>query len=198
MAVQVYHGPAGMSLGRMLAILEATEAVAPLAQAAAPKAVEIPVMSAVAAPKVERASSPMVASQATAAASIVEVKGRGLAERIAGLKGLEIECPYAAGVELALGTDGRLHLLAGAGESGPSLGVSDAAQRLLTAAAWAGDHAKLLRAACPAFGGGDPVLHVVVREAREARGLLDTGMRVHLLSRVEVGGVAGWVVVDLN
>jgi hypothetical protein len=39
MAVQVFRGPAGMSLGRMLAILEATETIVPVAQVAAPKAV---------------------------------------------------------------------------------------------------------------------------------------------------------------
>jgi hypothetical protein len=110
-----------------------------------------------------------------------------------------LECPYAKGVELAAGADGGLHLVAVVGFGTPALGVGDAAGQLLTAAAWAGDHAKLLAAACPTLKAiDDPVLHVLTTSAREARGLLDTGMRIHLVTRVEVAGTVAFGVADLN
>ena len=78
--------------------------------------------------------------------------------------------------------------------------IGDAAKKLLTAAAWAHDHAQLLVAACPQLTDAeqDPVLHVITENAREARGLLDTGMRVHLVSKVVIEGKPGWAVSDLN
>ncbi len=99
-----------------------------------------------------------------------------------GLTLLDITCPYAPAVMLASENDGTLHLLARGG--------SDSVPSLLAAAAWAGEHAKLLARAFPAIHErtiqAGPVLHVTTDDARSARGLLDTAVRVHLV--VEVGG----------
>ena len=186
MAVPVFRGAADTGVSDLLALIAATPtAAAPARPAPAP--ITIPTVSA---PAPE--PTPVVAVRPTRPEHV------SLAARVPGLNALGLDCPYAKGVELATGADGRLHLVAGAGANGSSLGVSDAAQRLLTGAAWANDHAKLLRAACPALKDVEPVLHVVTANAKEARGLLDTGMRLHLLSRVEVGGAVGWAVADLN
>lgn len=101
---------------------------------------------------------------------------------------LDAACPYAPEVRLAAGKEGQLHLVAEAASEGALMG----------AAAWADAHAGLLRAAHPGMlkGGVDsvPTLHVVTKDARAARSLLDTGLRVHLA--VEVGGA--WALRELN
>jgi len=203
MAVQVYRGPADLGVGEVLSIVaSAKRAPAPLAPAM-PKIPAPPVRATPDIPKIEVpkfapgtiAPRPIATNGSAAAPVPAGPASSELAERIPGLKSLGLDCPYAPGVELAAAPDARLHLVAVANGT---LTVSEAAQRLLTAAAWANDHAKLLHAACPALKQVDPVLHVVTAHAKDARGLLDTGMRVHLLSRVEVGGVVGWAVADLN
>jgi hypothetical protein len=198
MAVQVYHGSSDLSIAEVLDIIASSRHKAPQTAARPtpniPK-IEVPrIAPGTIAPRPiplngsARAPIPLVPAPPTATP-------RALADQIPGLKSLSLDCPYAPGVELAAAPDARLHLVAGANGT---LSVSEAAQRLLTAAAWANDHAKLLHAACPTLKQVDPVLHVVTTHAKEARGLLDTGMRVHLLSRVEVNGAVGWAVSDLN
>lgn len=102
-----------------------------------------------------------------------------LAGLISGLRPISIRCPYAPGVELALGSSGVLHLVSP---------MQQGAGALLTAAAWAQSHASLLEAARPeelnmAHPEG-PVLHVVTSDAKLARPMLDTGVRVHLVLKV--------------
>lgn len=108
-----------------------------------------------------------------------------------GLRLLATICPIAPGVRLAAGGDGSLHLVAFTDTPGVT-------RDLLGAAAWADQHAELLAAAhagvlrvSEAWG---PTLHVVTREAKSCRALLDTGVRVHLA--VGVGGA--WAVRGLN
>ncbi len=103
-----------------------------------------------------------------------------LAAHIAGLRPLSFRCPYAPDVELALGSSGVLHLVSPMQQGGPGA--------LLTVAAWAQSHASLLEAARPeelnmAHPEG-PVLHVVTSDAKVARPMLDTGVRVHLMLKV--------------
>jgi hypothetical protein len=103
-----------------------------------------------------------------------------LAAHIAGLRPLSFRCPYAPNVELALGSSGVLHLVSPMQQGGPGA--------LLTVAAWAQSHASLLEAARPeelnmAHPEG-PVLHVVTSDAKVARPMLDTGVRVHLMLKV--------------
>lgn len=109
------------------------------------------------------------------------------------LRGLGTTCPVAPGVVLAHGSEGALHLLADAGAS-PEAGV----RGLLAAAAWADAHADLLEAAHAGAIRGvrehGATLHLVTRDAKACRGLLDTGVHVHLA--VRAGGA--WVVTALN
>jgi hypothetical protein len=119
---------------------------------------------------------------------------QALAGFVPGLTMIDAVCPYAAGVELAMGSDG-LHLLVSSVKAGTS--VSDAVQQLLTAAAWADDHAGLLASAHPMLAGSNrPVLHLFTDEPKSARGVLNTAMRVHLLAATASG--REWVCRDLN
>lgn len=103
-----------------------------------------------------------------------------LAGMIQGLEPLGFRCPYAPNVELAVGAAGVLHLVSPLHEGG--------AGPLLTAAAWAQSHAPLLEAARPASLNmthpDGPVLHVITSDAKSARPMLDTGVRVHLMLKV--------------
>jgi hypothetical protein len=99
---------------------------------------------------------------------------------LGGLEPLSFRCPYAPSVELAVGAAGVLHLVSPMQEGG--------AGPLLTAAAWAQSHAQLLEAARPASLNmthpDGPVLHVITSDAKAARPMLDTGVRVHLVLKV--------------
>lgn len=98
------------------------------------------------------------------------------------LEWLGIECPDSPGVSLALDGDGRLHLIARGA-------TADAAMGLAAAKAWALRHAGLLDAACRATAERvlradlTPTLTLLTEDARTARALLDTEVRVHLLVR---------------
>ncbi|HYE62146.1 MAG TPA: hypothetical protein VD997_09125 [Phycisphaerales bacterium] len=107
---------------------------------------------------------------------------------------LTITCPYAPSIRMAADAQGRLHLLAL-----DDIDPSDGAARLLTAASWANDHAPLLVAAAPALkSAADPALHVLTNDAKLVRPLLDTGLRLHAITRVEVGGQSITAVIALN
>ncbi len=141
-------------------------------------------------PEPEAASAAPMASDVTTPAE--GVPAPALLDALA-LRGLGTACPPAPGVVLAHGADGALHLLADAGAS-PEAGV----RGLLAAAAWADAHAGLLEAAHAGAIRGvrehGATLHLVTRDAKACRGLLDTGVRVHLA--VRAGGA--WVVTALN
>jgi hypothetical protein len=133
------------------------------------------------------APGPQVATKPGAAVSRAargRESARVLAESIPGLSALPFRCPYAPGVELALGPGGGLHLVASISGDGEAIGPAS----LLTAASWAQSHAALLEAARPAEVNmshpDGPVLHVITTDARLARPMLDTGVRVHLVLRV--------------
>lgn len=110
-----------------------------------------------------------------------------------GLRPLEIRCPYAPGVVICSGEGGSLHLVA----SGTTR-AGHFVQELLAAASWADDHAALLEAASAgalrAIGASGPVLHLVVSDAKGARALIDTGVRLHLALAVD----GKHVFADLN
>jgi hypothetical protein len=120
-------------------------------------------------------------------------------EGLPGMTMLRTTCPYAAGITLWSGDGGSLHLV---GRSGGGQDPGDVVGRLLAAAAWADDHAALLEEAHPGAIRGvsehGPVLHLVVEDAKGARPLLDTGVRVHLAVRVEIAGQTHTVLRDLN
>lgn len=109
---------------------------------------------------------------------------RSLAALIPGLRGLDVRCPSAAGVELAVGPDGGLHLLA---EHAEVVGEPvRSVESLLAAAAWSRLNAELLRRVFPdlRIGGDAVVLHLLTERPASVRGLYDTSVRVHALVRV--------------
>ncbi|HPO94010.1 MAG TPA: hypothetical protein PL072_11115 [Phycisphaerales bacterium] len=111
-------------------------------------------------------------------------------------------------MELAADQLGRLHVLARFDQDHvdeTSLGV------LLIAAEWAKAHAALLKAAAPALctsasshstpaidTAALPIKHVFTDQPRKVRRLLETDVRVHLLSPVRVAGHDGWFCTPLN
>jgi hypothetical protein len=106
---------------------------------------------------------------------------------VLGLRPVEFHCPIAPRVLLGVSDDGNLHLVAN-GEG--------AERDLLGVASWVDQHGGLLQAALKQqnLRTDTPTLHVVSRDARACRALLDTGIRAHLA--VEAGGK--WVVRPLN
>ena len=114
-----------------------------------------------------------------------------------GLAAIGLSCPYAARLTLCADGAGALHLVASRiGAASTTLDQDVAA--LLQAASWADAHADLLEAAS---GGklrrvreAGPVLHLVTTDARGARPLLDTGVRVHLATPLP----EGWATHELN
>ncbi len=100
-----------------------------------------------------------------------------LAALIDGLTPLDIRCPYASNIELALDKTGSLHLIA----SDPASAGSD----LLTVDAWSRAHASLIAQAVTSLSPGwQSHRHIVVENAPPARGLLDADVRVHLCIEV--------------
>ena len=114
------------------------------------------------------------------------------AAELLGLRPLSSTCPYAPGVTLAGGEGGRLHLVVAASGAGGDCSLDEGVKRLLTAAAWADDHAGLLESAHPETLAGvranGPMLHLLTADAKSARGLLDTGVRVHLVATANAEG----------
>lgn len=177
---------------------------------------EAEVNSAVASEGSDRAEAPVSAASAVQVAlpevrspptssAAREAAGRGamapgsLAQHL-GLAALPVRCPHAPGVELAIDGDGGLHLLAHmAGQGGMAApGGHDPVHALLAASAWAAEHTPLLQFAAPAMKDWCPTLHVLTGDAKAVRGLLATGIRVHLLSPVSVAGREGWFCGALN
>lgn len=113
-----------------------------------------------------------------------------------GLRPLAATCPLAPGVVLARGSGGELHLVTHATEKEADRAVGG----LLAAAAWSEQHRSLLDAAFPGGAACEsgPALHVVVDDARGARGLLDTGVRVHLAVEASLDGRIVRVAKELN
>lgn len=140
------------------------------------------------------ASEPRASTQAVAA----EFGAQDLVACIEGLAAMDAHCPYAEHVRFALDAQGQLHLLVE-----PRTGF-DAVQELLAAAAWSRDHATLLAkvdrrlTGWNAEGGLTPTLHVLTEDARIARGLFESAIRVHVLSRVTIQGRAMTVAKLLN
>jgi hypothetical protein len=145
---------------------------------------------------------PPAPAPAAAAPSAIPGAPSALAAYIA-LEPLVARCPYALAVEMAADPAGRLHLLARVEppSSGPAGSFAhDAVRDLLTAAAWAAAHTPLLQLALPclSLGTEEPVLHLFTADARAARHMGATRLRLHLLAPVTISGHAGWFCTDLN
>lgn len=110
----------------------------------------------------------------------------GLAGHVPGLRPIDVRCPWADDVELAVDAAGVVHALAQTREGARDHRVLE---RLHAAAAWAVVHRGLLTRIMGAGGGGAgfatrSVLHVFTDRPAEYRGLLDSPVRVHLLAAV--------------
>lgn len=107
---------------------------------------------------------------------------------VPGLTALDIRCPEAPGLELAVDAWGALHLLAVSGTA-PSpelraLAAEHPVRQLLRASAWARAHADLLRRAEPRLRGldGRIAMHLITGSAAEAAALRDTPVEPHLVA----------------
>ncbi len=109
---------------------------------------------------------------------------------IDGLTALDLECPASQEVQFAADAHGQLHVLAD-GER--------AVQALSQASAWATmHHALIARATGIALREADAVQHLFATQAASVRWLLDSPVRVHLLTQVNVRGEVVPVACALN
>lgn len=107
-----------------------------------------------------------------------------------GLELVDVACPYARGVGMAVDTAGVLHAVAWAADSDSA---STAVRDLVVASSWLRDHAELIAVVMGRPLSGLPsVRHLVLGQGRGALGLAQGDLRVH----VSVPGAG--VLVDLN
>lgn len=119
------------------------------------------------------------------------------------LLAIDEQCPYAETVEFALAPDGRLHLLAHTcnhTHTGHPGNQGRALEELTTAASWAMAHARLFTRAHAGMKLDDtehrPILHLITDRPREARRLLESDIRIHLVAPVDPD--AKFICRDLN
>ena len=115
----------------------------------------------------------------------------GFASYVEGLLSITPRCPEHEHVELAVDTDGRMHILANAED------LRDAA----IVSAWSIKHRSLISMAC---GGLEldvsvsPIQHLFTDNAVTVADLQGSGLRLHLLTEVEVEGHVGSFSTPLN
>ncbi len=182
----LFRGPSEATLGDALDIIRkapAPDDAAPL-PAAGPSPATAPSIGETF--TVSRAPAAPLAADATTA----------LVSFLPGLRGLALRCPHARDVQFAAGPDGLLHALAWDVEhAGPPVAS------LAAAGAWATLNAELVAAACPGVvpSAGVPVTqHVFTRDAKRVRGLLDTGVKIHLVITTPAHPGAPMVAGELN
>lgn len=107
-----------------------------------------------------------------------------------GLEPVEVSCPYAHEVKLAVDGSGVLHAVAWAADSERA---SAAVRDLVVVSSWLRDHAELIAVVMGQRLAGLPsVRHLVLRDARGALGLAQGELRLH----VEAPNVP--ILLDLN
>lgn len=122
-------------------------------------------------------------------------ESQGLARHLECLEPLASKCPYAPDVELAVDSEGRLHLVARAiGDPGATLSA------LTTVRAWAEAHASLMALAHPRVRSSPAICHLLTDAPKSVRRLGDSDVRLHLLTTpAGVSAETGpWVCVELN
>ncbi|MBU6413530.1 MAG: hypothetical protein KGS45_08650 [Planctomycetes bacterium] len=119
------------------------------------------------------------------------------------LLAIDEHCPYAETVEFALAADGRLHLLVHTGNcthTGHPGGQGRALEELTTASSWAVAHARAFQKSHAHIKLDDiehrPILHLITDRPREAKRLLESDIRIHLVAPVDPQ--ARFVCRDLN
>lgn len=103
---------------------------------------------------------------------------------------LSFSCPHAKDVALALDSTGQLRLLCPVGKLADARVVS----------AWAHANNALLRAAIPSLASGtiEPIVDLITEDAVAVADLHHTGVRLYLLTPLEIEGETRWHRVDLN
>ena len=139
-----------------------------------------PVAHAVATPTAKRTAQPKPA-EATATGQPASTRVSFDARTPLGLVPIDIDCPTAQGVLLAIDAEGTLQLVASA-VSGTS--ADGAASALLTATAWATQHAPLLAKAEPRLAASPAIAHLVTDTPKSVLALGGCGIRVHAAARV--------------
>jgi len=121
-----------------------------------------------------------------------EEDARALALSVLELKPVGASCPDDEGVVIARDESGGLHLVC---EDEERRGI----ERLTAVSSWASKHAKLLRALdVEVVADRGVVRHLLTREPRAVRHLLDTDVRVHVMRRADERIGTGWMFVELN
>ena len=119
-----------------------------------------------------------------------------LAKLIPGLRSLQIQCPNDTTIEFAVDEQGALHLLCDARTQ------PDAVTRLTSVSAWAEKHGTLLAmAAAPdqRIDADRPITqHLFTPSAKSVRPLLDTTIRIHLLTPIDPQNAPPCVCSELN
>lgn len=182
----VFDGPLDLPAQQTIALLESTRPPSPEAVPG-----HVPVdLRAGHTPAVTLRSAPEINDPRSIRGPVPD-----LASQIPGMDAQSFRCPMAEAVQFGLDSTGRLHALVLA-DSQP-----DAVALLVAATAWAKTNAATLGLICPrivARKDSPPALHVFTAEPARFRGLLDSDLHVHLLSRAEVVVRDGWVCHALN
>lgn len=199
----VFHGPCEHSLEELREMVAGSASEArsvvdpklPISAAAAPKRAPKPIEACP-----ETAATGDAPAEAFVGTETAAPAGGScpLAALAGGLRPIESRCPVAAGVRLATDGAGRLHLIAARLKGHAELSTPDPLRGLLRGRSWARLNHAILAKAEPVLASGEraPVLHVVTDDAREARALASTPIRVHLAAPATAAAL-GLVAVSL-
>lgn len=116
---------------------------------------------------------------------------RGLEALVGAVTALAVRCPSAPEVTIAVDAEGRLHVIA-ATFAGPGWNPStDPVAALTLARAFAARHRGVLSALDPRVTptAGAPEAHLVVNHFADAAPILESGLRLHLATIIEVDGL---------
>lgn len=120
-----------------------------------------------------------------------KIEKQSYASYVDGLIGIKPRCPEHEEVELAIDTNGRLHILANSEDFRDATIVSG----------WVMRHRELITMACGALEidtNQSPKQHVFTDKAISVADLHGTNLALHLLTEVEVEGHTGWFCTPLN
>jgi len=174
-SVNLFRGDASFDLPQLISALRDTTA--------GPEPVAVPHPSRQPhAAATEARTAPAPAAAPEPRASRAQATRGAASDAIAGLDSLRPHCPYHPEIELAADADGMLHLVARADNEST---MGEAVTRLVATRAWASLHRDLLAMAesrVTIEGCVLPTAHLVTTNARAARRLLDTDVRVHALA----------------
>jgi hypothetical protein len=124
-----------------------------------------------------------------------------LADYLDEARSLAARCPMHPQVQLAVGGDGRLHVMI----DGRNLSAETAVAHLLLAAAWAKQHAELIALTCPdqpVCQSAEPQAHLFTDQPKAYAQLLstmiDSPIKLHLLLTMTIAGDSHLHHIPLN